>query len=90
MWTTRIYLIFNKTGAVVVHFTPLLLPILLQLLIVIGAEQTAVALNLVTMQSHPHTLEMPDFCLVTEMLVDFRKFGFLHYPFCLNKFYSLI
>jgi hypothetical protein len=40
---------------------------------------TAVPLNLVTMQSHPHTLEIQNFCLVIEMFMDFRKFGFLEY-----------
>jgi hypothetical protein len=54
------------------------------------SARTAVPLNLLTMQSQPHTLEIPDFCLVIEMFMDFRKFGFLQYPFYLNNIYSLI
>jgi hypothetical protein len=72
---THVYLKSNKTASFCSY----------QLLL----AWTAVPLNLVTMQSHPHALEILDFCLVIEMSMNFRKFGFLRYPFYLNSFYSV-
>jgi hypothetical protein len=39
------------------------------------------------MQSHPHTLDIPDSCLLIEMFMEFRKLVFFQYPFYFNNFY---
>jgi hypothetical protein len=60
-------------------------PIFLQLPI-IGA---VAPLKVVTMQSHPHTLEIPDSCLLIEMFMEFRKLGFFSIRFISTIFTCL-
>jgi hypothetical protein len=46
-------------------------------------------LKLVTMQSHPRTLEIPDSCLLIEMFMEFRKLGFFSICFTSTIFTCL-
>jgi hypothetical protein len=95
MWTARVYLKCNKTAKqsarskIILLFT---LPLIYSPSICSCqtlSAQTAVPLNLLTMQSHPHTLEIPDsFLSGPWKLMDFRKFGFLQYQLYFNNFYS--
>jgi hypothetical protein len=94
MWTTCVCLKSNKTAKqsgsskVILLFTSPLFyyPSICNCQTL--SARTVAPLNLLTIQSHPHTLEIQDFCLVIEMFMDFRKFSFLQYPFYLNNFYS--
>jgi hypothetical protein len=83
MWTTRVHLKPNKTAKnsgsnkiILLFISPLFYYPAFSSYQLLSAR-TAVTLDLVTMQSHPHTIDVQDSCLVIEMFMDFRKFAFL-------------
>jgi hypothetical protein len=75
----------NLTNHNVVHCTPLLLAVFLQLPIIGGVSP----LKLVTVQSHPHKLEMQDSCLVIQCSWNLESLLF-SVSILLKQFYLLI
>jgi hypothetical protein len=89
MWITNVYFKSNKTAresrsnkTILLFTAPLV-----YYSSFCSYRLLAPPLKLVTMQSHPHTLEIADSFLVMEMFMEFRKLGFLQYPFYFNNFY---